>query len=38
LLARTRAWVETQTDQVIIVVCLGLGSLQIGSGVYQIVS
>jgi hypothetical protein len=37
-LARTRTWIDTHTDQVIVVVSLGLGFWLIGRSIYQIVS
>jgi len=37
-LARLRAWIDSHTDQVIIVVSLGLGFWLIGKSIYQIVS
>jgi Sap, sulfolipid-1-addressing protein len=37
-LARTRAWIDTHTDQVIIVVSLGLGFWLIGKSIYQVVT
>ena len=38
LLKKTREWIDTHTDQVIIVVSLALGLWLIGKGVYQIVA
>jgi hypothetical protein len=37
-LTRTRTWIDTHTDQVIVVVSLGLGFWLIGRSIYQIVS
>ncbi len=37
-LARTRAWIDTHTDQVIIVVSLVLGFWLIGKSIYQVVT
>lgn len=37
-LARTRAWIDSHTDQVIIIVSLALGFWLIGKSIYQIVA
>ena len=36
-LARFRAWMETHTDQVIIIGCLLLGFRLIASGIYYVI-
>ncbi len=37
-LARTRTWIDTHTDQVIVIVSLGLGFWLIGDSIYLVVT